>query len=106
MMIRQKIENALAVTVTGVDLTGISNVEFYIRQGDFFYQCTPEIVDKTMMRVTIPKKEADRLRATGHPSICPAQLQFAYTDAAGVPRASDVLKVPVGELLKESGYDG
>lgn len=82
-------------------MTTVTAMEFYIRQGDFFWQGTPEVEDDHTLIVTIPKETADKLITTKW-----AYIQFAYTDAAGVPQASEVLRVPVGELLKESGYDG
>jgi len=32
------------------------------------------------------------------------KLQFAFTDANGVPDASDIVSVLVDDLLKETGY--
>ena len=98
---RQKIQNRLRITVEGEAMTTVTDLEFYIRQGTFFWEGPAEVEDDHTLIVTVPKETADRLVAGKW-----VQLQFAYTDAAGVPQASDVLKVPVGELLKESGYDG
>lgn len=97
---RQRIQNKIRITVEGEAMTTVTAIEFYIKQGNFFYQCTPEVVDDSTFLVTIPKEIAVAL------STQKARLQFAYTDAAGDPQASDVLEVSVGELLKAGGYDG
>lgn len=98
---RQKIRNKLRITVEGETMTAVTGIEFYIRQGTFFWEGVPEVEDDHTLVVSVPKEAADRLTAGKW-----ASLQFAYTDAVGVPQASEVLKVPVGELLKEAGYHG
>ena len=47
----------------------------------------------------IPLEDALQLNATQ------IKLQFAFVDADGNPRASGIVQIPVGELLKEAGYD-
>lgn len=96
---REKIKNVLTVNVEGLDLTQISDVEFYVRQYGFFGKYAPEIVSAGKMLVTIPFKDAAKLRAGT------AKLQFAYRDGAGVPQATNLIEMDVGELLKEDGYD-
>ena len=59
---REKIKNVLTVNVEGLDLTQISDVEFYVRQYGFFGKYAPEIVSAGEMLVTIPFKDAAKLR--------------------------------------------
>ena len=35
----------------------------------------------------------------------PVQLQFAFVDGDGNPRASGIVELFVGDFLKEAGYD-
>ena len=93
-----KMKNALKITVTGVDLTTVKNLEFYVRQTPFFGCYRPEVISETEMVVEIPFADARRLR-TGT-----AKLQFAFVDANGTPRASDIEMSVVDALLKEAGY--
>lgn len=98
---RQKIKNTLAVEVEGVDLTTIHNIEFYIRQGDVFFEYEPTVLNSSEMIVTVPKENADALRSD---MVC--SLQFAYTDTDGNHIASEIVKDYVDRLLKSEGYDG
>lgn len=95
---RQRIKNTVYITVDGVDLTTLTNIEFYVRQVDLFFQYTPEIIDAHNMTVTIPKEDADKLCCS-----C-VKLQFAFTDANGNDDASEPVIVTVEELLKGEGY--
>ena len=94
-----KMRNNLLVTCEDVDLTTVSNIEFYVRQGQFFRQYAPEVVAAHEMLVVIPFEDAMELSTVG------VSLQFAFTDADGNPRATKVELIPAGELLKEAGYD-
>lgn len=96
---RAKIANALSIEVEGVDLTGASRLEFYIRQGCVFWLYTPMIIDETHLLVRIPYDDAMQMKPQG------ALLQLALTDANGNKQATDIVSVPVRELLKEAGYD-
>lgn len=96
---RQKIENSLLIECTDVDLTTVSNMEFYIRQSNFFACYTPIVISASEMVVAIPFRDARRLRPGN------AELQFAFVDADGVPRASDPVTENVHVLIKEGGYD-
>lgn len=97
---RERIKNSIYVEVEGVDLTTISNVEFYVRQKPEFYEKYPvNIASASEMVVTIPFEDAMRL-TTG-----PAQLQFAFVDERGTPRASDIVVEDVGRLLAKEGYN-
>ena len=96
---REKIKNQLKITCTDVDLTTVTDIEFYVKQLKFFGDYTPVVISPTEMVVTIPFEDAKKLKKGE------VELQFAFTDAEGTPRASNPLKHGVAELLKESGYD-
>ena len=97
---RRRIENRVVITCEDVDLTTLSELEFYVKQGYLFFQYTPEVVSASEMVVTVPLEDAMKL------SRQPVQLQFAYLDEDGHPDASNVVTCDVGELLKEAGYNG
>ena len=99
MTVREKIKNLLKITCTDVDLTTLTNIEFYVKQARFFGCYAPIVISPTEMAVTIPFEDAQRLRKGK------AELQFAFVDADGNPDASDVIEMDVGDLLKEVGYD-
>lgn len=95
---RRRIENNILITCEDVDLTAVSNIEFYVKQSLFFRQYTPEVISATEMLVTIPFEDAKLLKPG------PVSLQFAFTES-GTPRASEVVQMAVSDLLKEAGYD-
>lgn len=95
---REKIKNQLLITCTDVDLMEIGNVEFYIKQGNTFLQYTPNVISASEMLVTIPLSDAMQLNPGS------VRLQFAFTDRNGSPRATEVVRLTVSELLKEAGY--
>lgn len=96
---REKIENQLKITCTAIDLTTLTNIEFYVKQIKFFGCYTPTVLSSTEMAVTIPVEDAMKLK---HGTV---ELQFAFTDSNGKPDASEIVKMEVGDLLKEVGYD-
>ena len=95
----QKIKNAIKATCEDVNLQRCKNIEFYVRQGYTTRQYTPNVMSPSEMLVEIPYEDAMQW-GTGT-----ARLQFAFTDADGNSRVSDIVTVSVGELLKEAGYD-
>lgn len=98
---RQKIKNVVYIAVEGIDLTTLSNIEFYIQQRrtkNLFFQYTPTVINANTMFITIPKADADKLEAY------PVKIQFAFTRDDGTPGASDVYQINVDELLREDGY--
>lgn len=99
MKMREKIENQLKITCTDIDLTTLTNIEFYVKQLRFFECYTPIVTSSSEMVVTIPFEDAKKL--TGGT----AELQFAFTDAEGNHDASEIVKMKVDDLLKEVGYD-
>ena len=96
---REKIENQLKITCEDINLTEISNIEFYVKQFVFFGCYTPTVISPTEMTVTIPFEDAKKLKDGN------AELQFAFVDENGNPKASEVVTIKVGDLLKEVGYD-
>ena len=96
---REKIENYLHIEVTNVDLTQVTDLEFYIRQGFRFWQYKPTVVSGSEMTVRIPFEDAMCLKGGGF-----AQLQFTFM-RNGVPGASEIVSKLVGDLLKEAGYN-
>lgn len=96
---RKKIENNILITCSGVDLTTVTNIEFYVSQAAFFGCYEPLVVSPYEMLVRIPFEDACKMRSGE------ARLQFAYVGADGAPRATDIVTVAVGSLLKEAGYD-
>nr|DAH37826.1 MAG TPA: hypothetical protein [Caudoviricetes sp.] len=96
---RRLIRNALQVECTGIDFTKVTKIEFYLKQGELFFQYSPTVTDATHLLVDIPKADASQLTRKAD-----VKLQFAFTDANGVPDASDIVSVLVDDLLKEAGY--
>ena len=96
---REKIKNQLKITCEDIDLTEVTDIEFYVKQFAFFGCYTPSVLSPTEMTVSIPFEDAKKIK-NGE-----AKLQFAFTDKNGIPRASDVVVKSVNELLKEGGYD-
>jgi hypothetical protein len=96
---REKMKNTLKLTCNDVDLTTIRNIEFYVKQPNFFGCYVPFVSSASEMSVIIPLADAKRLTEGT------VKLQFAFTYADGTPGASDVVTAEVGELLKGAGYD-
>lgn len=99
MTMRKKIQNTLKITCNDVDLTKVSNIEFYVRQPNFFGCYIPSVISETEMVVVIPFEDAKKLHGDK------AELQFAFSDENGTPDASNILSIGVDRLLKEVGYD-
>lgn len=97
---REKIQNALSVEVTGADLTKATKLQFWLKQGELFFEYAPRVVDQAHLLVIIPFADAMQLDPGKS-----ARLQLALTDADGNPQAADIVSAPVKDLLKEAGYD-
>lgn len=97
---REKIQNALSVEVTGADLTKATKLQFWLKQGELFFEYAPQVVDQTHLLVIIPFADAMQLDPGKS-----ARLQLALTDGDGNPQAADIVSTPVKDLLKEAGYD-
>ena len=96
---RKKIRNTLKITCNDLDLKTLGNLEFYVKQPDFFGCYTPAVLGAHEMVVTIPFDDAKRLRSGK------VELQFAFVYENGTPDASDIVETTVEDLLKERGYD-
>ena len=96
---KQRMENYLKISCHDVDLQKVSHLEFYLRQGDFFRQYSPVVINEHEMTVKIPYADAMQLDASH------VRLQFAFVDENGASRASEVQSLSAGVLLKEAGYD-
>lgn len=96
---KQRMDNYLEIVCDDVNFFEVSNIEFYVRQGAFFRQYAPHAVQEHALVIKIPFEDAMELDASF------VRLQFAYLDADGTPRASEVQSVSAGALLKEAGYD-
>ena len=99
MLMRKKIKNTINITCTGLDLTTVTGIEFYIRQKNFFGEYSPTVISPSEMIVVVPFEDAKKLTSGT------AELQFAFVDADGNPSATDIVIADVGNLLKEKGYD-
>lgn len=97
----QKIKNTLHITVKDVNLKTLRKIEFYIRQGELFFEYIPTIINEHEMSVIIPKIDADFLKANEK-----VELQFCYTDENDNDVPSKKSTVDVEELLKTEGYNG
>ena len=97
---RRRIRNVIQIEIDGATLEGASDLELYVKQDHGVCRTyTPSISDATHIEVEIPFADAMQLQPTR------AGIQLAYTNADGYPTATEVLTIPVGELLKEEGYD-
>ena len=95
----KNMRNTLYIQCDDIDLTKVTYIEFYLRQGTFFRQYEPEIVSEHAMLIEIPLDDAMKLVNST------VRLQFAFTDEGENSRASEVTELSVRELLKEAGYD-
>lgn len=96
---RKNIQNGLAISVEGADMTKATQIEFYVRQNPVFFSYKPQVVSAGELYVEIPYEDAMELEAA------PVRLQFAFVDEGGNPRASGIVELFVGDFLKEAGYD-
>ena len=92
------IKNILRITCVDVDLTTVTDIQFYVRQQSFFRQYAPVVVSATTMTVEVPEADAVALSAEN------ISMQFAYTDVNSCQQASRVKIVPCDDFLKEAGY--
>ena len=96
---KQRIQNTLKIECEDIDLETVSSIEFYLHQGKEMRVYLPTVIDSHNMMVMIPYEDAMAL------GVSPVRMQFAFKDAEGNPRASEIVTRQVGELLKEAGYD-
>ncbi len=96
---REKIRNCLKIKCDDIDLTTLTNIEFYVRQMKFFATYAPTVLSQNEMLVVIPFEDAMQLNRGE------VRLQFAFTNEDGTPDASEIVVKQVDDLLKEVGYD-
>lgn len=97
----QKIKNMVYVNVEGTELTTLTKLEFYVRQGPLNFQYVPTVINDSEMVVEVPKADADKLKFEE-----PVTLQFCGTAPNGFPVTCEPVKKRVNEFLKPEGYDG
>lgn len=98
-MITRKIENVLMVNIDNINLLTAQNIEFYVKQGNLFFEYTPKVISENEMLVTIPYDDAMKLN-TGDIS-----MQCAFTDANGNALCTGIIKTTANGFLKEAGYN-
>jgi hypothetical protein len=97
---RQRIRNNISLQVKGTDLSKCSDIRVYIAQQGVTYEFsgTVNATDPSVFNITIPKATAMKFKYGE------AKIQLALTNSAGEPRASNPVRVRIGELLKGEGY--
>lgn len=99
-MARRGMTNYLMFRIVGMDLSGCSNMKLMIEQCGkvFTYSGTYDSSDHSLMKVTIPKTDAIKMKGM------PAKFQVALTDSDGIPRSHEPIVAHIGELLEVTGY--
>lgn len=99
---RQRIENRITIDVKGADdLTMVTNIVVWVYQLSTKLKYEPMVLNQTQLLVTVPYEDAMRLRSGVSNMV---DIQMAYTDISGVPKASEVVSIQVDRLLDEEGY--
>lgn len=93
----QKVANSITITCQTIDFTTATNIEVYLKQAPFFKTYSAIVINSHSLGVNIPKEDAMSLDHTR------VQLQFACT-INGASVVSNIVCIPVEELLKEAGY--
>ena len=99
----QRMRGAVSITVDGIDLTKVTDIEVELIQEDtgvemLFTGGEVVITGETALTVTIPKDVAMALE------VSPLRGQVMFTRDTGLPDATKPFTGPVSELIKESGY--
>lgn len=94
----QKVRNLITITCEKIDFTTASAMEVYVEQGLHKFAYPLEATAEHEAQFEMPKRDAMKLAATS------VKMQFAATDENGAPVVSDVITVPVMQLLKVDGY--
>lgn len=92
------INNTLTIHVENVTFTTATKIEFYLRQGAFFGQYNPFVMDDTSLVVKIPREDTEQMLRGK------IMCQLVFTDENGNERASRPKVCEVECLLKEDGY--
>ena len=99
----QRMRSAVSITVDGVDMLTVSDVEVKLIQEDtgvemLFTGTDVVIADASTISVVIPKDIGMQLE------VAPLRGQIMFTRDNGFPDATKPFAVPVSELIKEDGY--
>lgn len=99
----QRMRSAVSITVNGVDMTTVTDIEVKLIQEDtgvemLFTGGDVMIADSATIEVVIPKDIAMQL------DVAPLRGQVMFTRGNGYPDATRPFTVPVSELIKEDGY--
>ena len=99
----QRMRGAVSITVDGIDLTKVTDIEVELIQEDtgvemLFTGEDVAIADSGTLQVVIPKDTAMALE------VAPLRGQIMFTRDNGFPDATKPFTVPVSELIKEEGY--
>ena len=99
----QRMRSAIPITVDGVDMTTVTDIEVKLIQEDtgvdmLFTGSDVSVVDAATVQVVIPKDVALQME------VSPLRGQIMFTWDNGFPDATKPFIVPVSELIKEDGY--
>ena len=99
----QRMRSAVSVTVDGVDLLTVTDIEVKLIQEDtgvemLFTGAEVAVASSDTLQVVIPKDVAMALE------VAPLRGQIMFTYENGYPDATKPFSVPVSELIKEDGY--
>lgn len=99
----QRMRSAVSITVDGVDMTTVTDIEVKLIQEDtgvemLFAGGDVTIVDSATVQVVVPKDIGMQL------DVAPLRGQVMFTYSDGIPDATKPFTVPVSELIKEDGY--
>ena len=99
----QRMRGAVSITVDGIDLTKVTDIEVELIQEDtgvemLFTGGEVVVTGETALTVTIPKDTAMSLE------VAPLRGQIMFTREDGMPDATKPFTVSVEELIKEAGY--
>ena len=99
----QRMRGAVSITVDGIDLTKVTDIEVELIQEDtgvemLFTGAEVAIASSDTLQVVIPKDVAMALE------VSPLRGQIMFTYENGYPDATKPFTVPVSELIKEDGY--
>lgn len=99
----QRMRNVIPIDITGLDITGVTDIEVYLEQRSTntylkFSGDDVQLVDADTLTINLSKEDAMKF------STATARGQVAYTDSEGNPGATKVFYVPVYELIWRGGY--
>ena len=99
----QRMKSAISITVDGVDLYSVTDIEVKLIQEDtgvemLFTGAEVAVATLDTLQVVIPKDIAMQLE------VAPLRGQIMFTYSNGFPDATKPFTVPVSELIKEDGY--